>query len=72
MKEQLIALAVCQNNCFRHTRQMQLFAEIGYFNKTNVNNNNNYYYNSNKITIMRCRLKVFFGVFRSLGVFRSF
>ena len=43
-------------------------------NKNNGNNNYKYYYyyNSNKITIVRCGLEVFFGVFRSLGIFRSF
>ena len=37
-----------------------------------INNDNYHYCYSNKITIMRCGLEVFFGGFRSLGVFRSF
>ena len=69
MKEQLNAFAVCHNTCFRCTRQFRNLLKSATSNKNNENDNYNYYYyNSNKITIMRCGLEVFFGGFRQISV----
>ena len=38
-------------------------------NNENNNNNSYYYNNSNEITIMKCRIKVFFGVFRQFSAY---
>ena len=70
MTEQLNAFAVCHNICFRWTRQVINLPKSSTSNTNNENNNNNSYYynNSNKITIMKCRIKVFFGSFRRISV----
>ena len=70
MKEQLNAFAVCHNVCFRHIRQVSNLLNSATSNKNNENNNNYYYfcYKSNKITIMRCGLELFFGRFRRISV----
>ena len=57
---QLNAFGVCHNICFQHIRQVSNLLKSAISNKNSENNNNYYYYNSNKITIMRCRLEVFF------------
>ena len=68
MTEQLNAFAVCHNTCFRRTRQVSNLLKSPSSNKNNENNNNNIndnnYYYSNKITIKRCGLDVFFGGLR--------
>ena len=70
MTEQLNAFAVCHNTCFRRTRQVSNLLKSAISNKNNGNNNYKYYYyyNSNKITIVRCGLEVFFGGFRRISV----
>ena len=58
MKEQLIAFGVCHNICFGRIRQVinLLKAATSNTNNGNDNNNNYFYTNSNKITIMGCRI----------------
>ena len=69
MKELLNAFAVCHNTCFRQTRQVINLLKLATSNKNNENNNNSYYYKSNKVTIMRCRIEVFFGGFRLFSAY---
>ena len=70
MTEPLNAFAVCHSICFRQTRQVINLLKSCTSNTNNENNNNNSYYynNTNKITIMKCKIKVFFGVFRRISV----
>ena len=75
MKKQLNAFGICHYTCFMQIRQVVNLLKSAI---SNENDNNNYYYNTNKITIMRCRIEVFsaefssFGIFRSSSVFQSF
>ena len=71
MTEQVNAFAVCHNICFRQTRQVINLPKSSTSNTNNENNNNNSYYynNSNKITIMKCRIKVFFSRFRQFSAY---
>ena len=71
MTDQLNAFAVCHDICFLLTRQVINLLKSCTSNTNNENNNNNSYYynNSNKITIMKCRIKVFFGVFRQFSAY---
>ena len=75
MKEQLNAFAVCHNTCFQRTRQIINLLKLAISNKNNENNdiffiiNNNYNNNSNKITIMRGRIEVFFFGFRQFSAY---
>ena len=69
--EQHNAFAVCHNICFRQTRQVINLLKSSTSNTNNENNNNNSYHynNANKITIMKCRIKVFFSGFRQFSVY---
>ena len=71
MTEQLNAFAVFHNICFRRTRQVINLLKSSTSNINNENNTDNSYYynNSNKITIMKCRIKVFFGGFRQFSAY---
>ena len=79
MKEQLNAFAVYHSTCFRRTGQVSNLLKLATSNKNNENNNNN---NNKKIIIIIIqimqiggvfwRISADFGVFQSLGVFRSF
>ena len=64
MKKQLNAFGICQYTCFMQIRQVAKLLKSATSNKTE-NDNNNYYYNTNKITIMRCRIEVFSAEFSS-------
>ena len=69
--EQRNAFAVCHNICFRRTRQVINLLKLSTSNTNNENNNNNSYYynNANKITIMKCRIKVFFSGCRQFSAY---
>ena len=71
MKEKLNAFAVCHHTCFPQTRQVINLLKPATSNRNNEINNNYYYYYhyySNKITIMRYRTEVFFGLFQRISV----